>query len=264
MTTDLGQPIAYGRTAEIYAWTGGKLLKLFYGWFDPESIDYEARIARAVHASGLPVPAVGEILRVGDRTGLIYQRIDGSPMTGLLFKKPWTALRHARRMAELHAQMHAGAAGPDFPTQRQRLIDKIGQAKALPDTLRAGVRAALDGLPGGDRLCHGDFHPGNILVTRQGETVIDWMDASRGNPLADVARTTLLVLGAAETGQVASAPAKAFVRAFHGAYLRRYFRLRPGGEDEYRRWLPVVAAARLSEEVPGWDAWLVGLAGRAR
>ena len=30
MNVDLGQPIAYGRTAEIYAWQEGQVLKLFY------------------------------------------------------------------------------------------------------------------------------------------------------------------------------------------------------------------------------------------
>ena len=36
--------------------------KLFYDWFRLENIEYEMRIARTVHASGLPVPAVGEII----------------------------------------------------------------------------------------------------------------------------------------------------------------------------------------------------------
>ena len=60
MIGDLGQPIAYGRTAEIYAWHPGQILKLFYEWFGLENIEHEARISRAIHASGLPTPAVME------------------------------------------------------------------------------------------------------------------------------------------------------------------------------------------------------------
>lgn len=71
MTGDIGQPIAYGRTAEIYAWHPGQVLKLFYDWFKLENIEKEARITQAVHASGLPVPAVGEIVRVNERYGEI-------------------------------------------------------------------------------------------------------------------------------------------------------------------------------------------------
>ncbi|MDO9128233.1 MAG: hypothetical protein Q7U34_00050 [Anaerolineales bacterium] len=31
----------------------------------------------------------------------------------------------------------------------------------------------------------------------------------------------------------------------------------PGGQDEYRRWLPVVAATRLSENFPEVESWLL-------
>ena len=51
----LDPPIAYGRTAEIYAWQNGQVLKLFYDWFKLEAIQYEQRIVQTVHASGLPV-----------------------------------------------------------------------------------------------------------------------------------------------------------------------------------------------------------------
>ena len=63
MNRDLGQPIGFGRTAEIYAWQEDQVLKLFYDWFGLENIEKEARITQAVHDSGLPVSAVGEIVR---------------------------------------------------------------------------------------------------------------------------------------------------------------------------------------------------------
>ncbi|WP_308495210.1 hypothetical protein [Micromonospora purpureochromogenes] len=33
----------------------------------------------------------------------------------------------------------------------------------------------LDGLPDGDRLCHDDFHPGNVLLAVDWTAVIDWV-----------------------------------------------------------------------------------------
>lgn len=80
MDGDLGQPIAFGRTAEIYAWQEGQVLKLFHSGFALEDIEQEARIAGAMHASGLPVPSVGEIVRVNGRNGLVYQRVEGESM----------------------------------------------------------------------------------------------------------------------------------------------------------------------------------------
>jgi len=64
-------------------------------------------------------------------------------------------------------------------------------------------------------------------------------------------------LGAAETPQVKGALPKAWIRLFHHAYISRYFQIYPGGRDEYLRWLPVVAAARLSEDIIELQPWLI-------
>jgi Ser/Thr protein kinase RdoA (MazF antagonist) len=123
--------------------------------------------------------------------------------------------------------------------------------------LRSKVLVALERMPGGNRLCHGDFHPDNILLTEQGEVIIDWMDASLGNPLADLARTTIISQGAVATGQIPKGWQRTAMRLFHARYVRHYLALRPGGEAEYGRWLPLVAAARLSEGIPELEGWLV-------
>jgi len=112
-------------------------------------------------------------------------------------------------------------------------------------------------MPEGDRVCHGDFHPANVLVSGKDANVIDWMDASSGNPLADVARTTIIALGEAESAEISNLLLKGFVKIFHSMYIKHYFHLRPGGEEEYHRWLPIIAGARLSEGIPELEKWLV-------
>lgn len=260
MNGDLSRPIAYGRTAEIYAWQEGQVLKLFYDWFELEDIEYEAWIARAIHASGLPVPAVSEIVRANDRNGLVYERVDGDSMWEMLSRRPWNVFRYAKRTAELHAEMHTRTLPTDIPSQRQKLVNKVRRADTLPVHLRSKALVALETMPDGDRLCHGDFHPGNILMTPQGEHIIDWIDASRGNPMADLARSTILALGGAETSQIQNGWLKTATRIFHATYIHHYFKLRPGREDEYNRWLPIVAAARLSENISKLEKWLIAQA----
>ncbi|MFZ1400222.1 MAG: phosphotransferase [Candidatus Promineifilaceae bacterium] len=260
MSEELGQPIAYGRTAEIYAWNEGHILKLFHDWFPRESIQYEARLAEMVHRSGLPVPAVGEIVVVNGRTGLIYERVAGKALFEVMPSQPWTIFRYARRMAELHVEMHSRTITLEIPRQRQRLVEKIEAAAALPDDLRARVLAALAQLPDGNQLCHGDFHPANVMATPQGEVIIDWIDATRGNSLADLARSSIIAQGVAASAQTTTAVEKLFVRLFHTIYLRRYLALRPEGRGEYGRWLPIVAAARLSENIPELEGWLLAQA----
>jgi Ser/Thr protein kinase RdoA (MazF antagonist) len=257
MDKELGKPIAFGRTAEIYAWEDDRVLKLFYDWFELDNIEFEQQMNRAVHASGLPVPAPGEILQVNGRNGLVYGRVDGAPMWDVMARRPWRLFVLARQTAELHAAMHATTTKVEIPRQRARLERKIRGADSLPAPLKEGTLHSLASLPDGDQLCHGDFHPANILLTPKHPVIIDWIDASLGNPLADLARTSIIILGAAATSQVPNPLEKIVVRLFHSAYLRHYFRLRPGVEKEYHRWLPVVAAARLSENIPELKDWLV-------
>ena len=253
--------LARGRTADVYEWDTEHVLKLFHNWFERENIEYEQGIARAVVASGVKAPIVGELIQFDGRNGLIYERVTGISMETMFLHKPWNLFTYARILAQLHAQMHEKVFDTTIPAQKKRLQNKLKYADALSDSMKNKLLDALDTLSEGNRVCHGDFHPANVLLSGKDATVIDWIDASRGNPLADVARTSAIALGAAESTQTSNAVLKIVVKIFHSAYLKDYFLLRPGGEQEYRRWLPVVAGARLSENIPELEGWLVRQAG---
>jgi len=246
-TAKLGQPIARGRTAEIYAWGDGQILKLFNAGWHPGWVDYEARVARAVYETGAPVPAVGDVIELEGRLGLVYGRVEGPSLLRRIQARPWTFPAAGRLLAELHAALHEKRA-PTLPPQRERLERRISAAQPLTPELRARALAALQALPDGDRLCHGDFHPDNILITARGPVIIDWVDATRGNPLADVARTIVLL-----TGAIPPMPGRRLIEALRGKFLAiyraRYRRLTSAGEQEIAAWLPVVAAARLDEGI---------------
>ena len=258
----LTQPIAYGRTAEIYPWRDGMVLKLFHTWVPEGNVQYEARIARAVHAAGLAVPRAGDIVEIEGRLGLEYERFDGQPMGEIMAVKPWMLPRFARQLAELHVAIHKTPGVVGVPSQRECLMYKIRAAKDLPVPLQDTCVQALAQMPDGDRLCHGDFHPLNVLLHLGRAAVIDWVDATCGNPLADVARTVVLMQGVENRAAADKTDKKAWIemqamRWYTRIYLRRYFALRPGGEAEYLRWRPIVAAGRMSEDIPGLNNWLL-------
>jgi aminoglycoside phosphotransferase (APT) family kinase protein len=248
------RPLALGRTAEIYPWERGWILKLFHEWVSGESVEHEAGIARLVHGAGLPVPAVGAVVEMRGRVGLVYERVDGPTMLEEIVSKPWSLLRSARLLAELQAKVHAVGWATGLPSQHKRLEGKIRQAQGLDPILREAKLRALQAMPVGDRLCHGDFHPGNVIITPRGPIVIDWADATQGNPLADVARSALILLGA--KASVASPVQKVMLAWYHQAYLRRTFELRRGGKEEAMAWYPIVAAARMSEGIAEIQDWL--------
>jgi len=255
----LSAPIALGFTAEVYAWKDGQVLKLFKAGISLDTVEAEANLTRMVHATGLPVPAVGEIVEIESRFGLEYERVDGITMLQAFVRKPWSFPVLARQLAELQVDMHRRRV-PEMPSQRERLSRKITRARKLSENVRVAALKALELLPEDDKLCHGDFHPNNIVLTSRGPVIIDWIDASRGYPLADVARSSILIGGGPlPPGTPVVWLVRTLRRWFYLTYLRRYFQLNPAGRQQLSTWVPVIAAARLDENIHADEARLLSI-----
>ena len=245
----LSAPIAEGRTAEIYAWEDGHILKLYRDWCPSDWVDYEARIARAVHEAGIPSPEAGEIIEVNGRRGLIYEYLDGISMLQDMNARPWSLFKQARWLADLQVKINQQSI-TGLPSYKDRLHYDISHTQYLRPDMREKALARLEALPAGQNLCHGDYHPGNILITKHGPVVIDWMTASSGNPWTDVARTSMILSIGAKVAKNQVRPViRMAIKLYHRAYLNRYHALKPDTENESNGWMPVIAAARLNEEI---------------
>ena len=169
-----GPLLGQGRTAEIYAWGDDQILKLYRAWAPEDWADYEAHIGRIVYEAGLSAPAIGERVDLDGRHGLVYERIDGPTMLQIVARRPWVLVQAARQFAVLHAEMH-NCSRSELPSQRARLQHSIGRATQLTDAMKARVLRRLAGLPDGSAVCHGDYHPDNILMPARGPVIIDWV-----------------------------------------------------------------------------------------
>ncbi|MBC7255272.1 MAG: phosphotransferase, partial [Chloroflexi bacterium] len=244
---------------EIYAWGEGQVIKLFLEGWPEEAIRHEEEMARLVMALGLAAPRFYGRAAIGHRTGLIYERIEGPSMLQALLKAPWRLVRYAERFAALHAAMHREKQ-PGLPSYREGLAQRIRKAPLLTEAEKAHLLAYLEALPAGEAICHGDFHPDNILISPHGPVIIDWNDAKRGAPAADVARTVLLFRMPISLPGL-SIPKRWLIRwakgAFLRAYLRAYCRLYPLSLEDVKAWLLPVAAGRLAERIPGEARFLL-------
>jgi aminoglycoside phosphotransferase (APT) family kinase protein len=233
VTRDLGPPLASGNEADLYAW-GDKVLKLSKRPGDPAPAEREAKTLAALAPIGL-APAVDGVIEVNGRWGVVMERID-RPVLGSLLADPAAVPRMLTLMVTLHRRIHAMTAPAGLPDLHERLATRIGKAERLDAGLRQDLLARLETLPAGDRLCHGDFHPLNILGLDDDARVIDWLDAARGPPAADLCRTYVL--------------ASAYDAELAGAYVAAYLAASGLEREAVEAWLPVVAAARLVENVP--------------
>jgi aminoglycoside phosphotransferase (APT) family kinase protein len=97
---------------------------------------------------------VPQVFEVRD-DGLVLEFVDGPTMLADLRQRPWRIARHARTLAELHAQVH------EIPYEAERLL-------------------------------HLDLHPDNVLLSSRGPVLIDWSNARAGAPSLDVALTWVI------------------------------------------------------------------------
>lgn len=202
----LGPKIAEGRDSEIFEHGPGKVLRVAR---DGRSLVQEAEVMAYVGSQGYPVPPVHD----AGEGYLVMDRVDGPTLLDDAI--PFRIGRHGKLLARLHEQLHRIPAPP-----------WLTREAPLP----------------GDRLLHRDLHPMNVLVTRSGPVVIDWANASRGDPAFDVADAWVLFacgdppLNPIEA-RLAPIARKLFLRSF----------LRPLDRDAARQAIPAAVAHRLTD-----------------
>ncbi len=253
---NLGERLDAGRTADIYRWSDTEVIKLYQPWVSRKAIERERSNTQVARSMGLPVPDVGEIVTWSGRSGLILECIHGITMMQQLELDTSLVESYARRLAELHVSLNLIPADNRLPAQHDKLHGKIVGCKPLTSSEQEVILAALSRMPKGDRLCHGDFHPGNIIIAQNRFFMIDWIDASRGNPVADLARSSVLFLGHIVNSPLSSEERR-LMELFHRTYLDAYWQRTDADRDEYAMWLSINAAARLGEGIDQLEDWLV-------
>lgn len=270
MTTK-GPLIGEGRTAEIFAWGEDRALKLYRPEFPQDWARHEARVVEVVGQVCLFAPASDGLIEIEDdgarRLGLLYERVSGPTLLHAILRQPWRLPALTGQFARLHATMH-GVRDPALVT----LPSQLDQARydiqhgPVSEAVRARALAELERRPRGDSLCHRDFHPNQVVITSRGLVVLDWLTGGVGNPVSDIARTSLMISAPGLPPQFPAPKAVMvqFLRGLmHRLYLRDYAQMRPFERAELEIWRALLAIGRLNEHIPGEEPYLRALIERA-
>ena len=141
---------------------------------------------RYVRERGYPAP---QIVRVDGRD-LVLERATGPTMAVDMTRRPWTLIRHARVLADLHHRLHRITA-PEW----------------------------LPAIGSGGTVIHLDLHPENVMRHGNGVLVIDWANARAGHWADDVAQT-VVILAAADLPWRLRLAIRAFLAIYLGSFDR--------------------------------------------
>lgn len=263
MAVQLGPLLARGHTSDVFAVGGDAVVKVLRREVPRGWAQVEARSTAAVHAAGYPTPEVLDLDEVDGRPAIVFQRIDGPSMWACMRAAPRRIPALAAEMADLQVRLHQAPAPAGLPAMHDRVHAKIAEAAGLSTADRRLAQQRLDALPAGGVLCHGDVHPGNVLMTDRGPVVIDWFDAVAGDGTADLVRTSLLVRPLARhRGSLPhlAGATRGILELIHHEFLRTVLTGQPDLGPDMVSWEPVMAASRLAEGITSHQQDLVGLA----
>jgi aminoglycoside phosphotransferase (APT) family kinase protein len=244
----LGDVVAYGSRSVVHAYGRGAVAKVPRPATPDSWIHAEAEYVEAVRRVGAPAPSLLGLEQVFGRPASVWERVDGPSLWQQVVDRPDRGADVGRRLAHVQLALFELVPPVTLPEQRDRLVSKIRWSAANVDAslgLALGLMPPRDATP---RLCHGDLHPSNVIVGKDGPVLVDWFDACRGDPVADVARSTLTLLGEGMTTPTHLPGAdRGTLGVLTQAYLSRLRESRDIPPDLLKRWRAINAAARLAE-----------------
>lgn len=247
-----GDVVAIGSRSTVRAWDDESVIKVPNESTPVAWIHHEAHYTAAVWALGVPTHRPTGLVVHEGRPSSVYERLDGPTMWSLILSAPHLAEHHGRSLAQLHVRLLSVTPPVSLPRKSDRLRCKLRRAAAVSHPGLGDVSLDLPPASGAPSLCHGDFHPGNVIVTADGPMIVDWFDACRGEAAGDIARTSLLLgVGGASSEELRHLPGATpgVLAALHDAYLRTVTSLLSIDPATVARWRRIEALARVAEGI---------------
>lgn len=226
--------ISSRETARVYR-IDNMAVKVFKQSHPVSEVLNEALNSARVEETGVNIPKLVEISKIGDEWAITTEFIEGKTMAKLMEENPSDTHKYIEMMVDLQMDINKRRC-PMLNRMKEKLTKQIQSVTEIDDTVKYELLTRLESMPKHVKLCHGDFNPSNIIINDDKVFVLDWVHATQGNASADVARTYLLL--ALESADKAEDYMDTFCR-------------KSGTDKRYvQRWLPIVAAAQLTKRRP--------------
>ncbi len=225
----LDRVLAVRNNKTIYR-DGDDCVKVFGDDFAKDDVLAEALNQARVEHTGLNIPKIKAVTMIDGKWAIVSEYIKGKTLDRLMAENPDKKHEYMEMFVDLQIKVQSCTC-PLLPKLKDKMSRKISQAD-LDATTRYDLHTRLEGMPRHNKLCHGDFNPGNIIITDDGTPyILDWSHATQGNASADVARTYLLFW---LNGDIDGAE----------EYLD-LFCAKSGTDKQYvQKWMPIVAASQ--------------------
>lgn len=231
---ELKNLISSSETVDVYR-VGDMAIKLFKEGCRKTMPLYEALTHSRVEDTGLNIPIIREVSVINNRWAIQMDLIEGKTLADIMKEDPDHMDDYLNQMVDIQLEIHSKKV-PKLSKLKDKLIRQINELDCIDDVKKYEMLTRLDSMPKHIKLCHGNFIPENIIINDKGTYVVDWVAARQGNASADVAKTYLLL----------SLQSKDIAERYMNLFCEKTNTSKKYVQD----WLPIVAAARLTEQKP--------------
>lgn len=225
----LDKIIAVSAGKTVYR-TDDTAIKVFDESFSKSDVLNEALNQARIEETGLNIPKLKEVLRIDGKWAIASDYIEGTTLAQLMQENPDKTDEYLDMFVNLQLEVHSKTA-PLLNKLKDKMHRKISMAD-IDATTRYDLHTRLESMPKHNKVCHGDFNPSNIIITKDNTPyIIDWSHATQGNASADVARTYLLFCLNGDTDLAKK-------------YLNLFCKKSDTARQYVESWMPIVAASQ--------------------
>lgn len=256
---ELGKIVGRGRSADVYEYGSDTVVKLFKGQYSNSEVEKEYKLHMVVQNYGLPIPKLYDILRFEDKTGLVYQRINGFTMLDDIRSNPSKMPEYSKDTASLHLEISKCTVDDDqLVSVNKQYSDWITWLDILSHEKKQKAVDYINSLPSGNTLCHSDFHADNIMIENGKYYIIDWINVNRGCFAADVMRSSALIeFGSKASDMELGSEIQAGIEMYRKIYLDSILSNSDLSLDDVYRWEIPVLVGKLLDGNPEDEKRLV-------
>lgn len=251
---EYGKLIGEGRQAKVYEWGRNEIIKIFDSSVLNSDIENEYKKSIVAYELGIPSPYVKEIVDINGKRGIVYEKLVGSTLLKTMKNNVFKIKKSIQMVAENHVKLSKYNTNelPDIKKIIKDSMNRIDE-NILDEDKKKLINDYIDRLPEINGLCHVDFHPDNIIITKSGPKIIDWCNAASGDPCADAAVTAIIFTlcnNPPGTGKVINVLSKVLARYMKKVYINQYCKLAQKTVEEINKWMLPAAVLRLSYNLP--------------
>jgi thiamine kinase len=218
--------IGRGSSAEVFKQSDTEAVKLYFPGYSLVAVVKEYENTSFVRRVYDKAPWVTEPGQKDGRITLPLELIPGEQLSRLL--SSGDARDVGMSLGISHRDLHVRPS-EGLPRAGDVFGPVIRDSFGISQRKRAGFMSFLQERRD-DRLCHGCFHPGNILQTKSGWRLINWKYAFSGDSLADVAAAVYALRFFTRAGRRSPMLEPLMRRKLIHWYLKGYF-----GKEEVPR-----------------------------